>query len=131
MIRFSHTIFYVKDVVKTIRFFEVAFGIKPKFIHESNTYAELLTEGVALAFASEDLGRTNLPKGFQHNSRDLPPQACEIAFTTNNPHKFYEQAIKAGAIGLTTPQQKPWGQIVAYVRDPNGILIEIAGEIKE
>ncbi len=129
MIKFSHTIFYVKDVSKTIHFYGAAFGIKPKFIHESNAYAELMTEGVALAFVSEDLAMTNLPEGYERNSIGRLPQACEIAFTTDDPEKWYRKALEAGAIELTPPQLKPWGQVVAYVRDPNGILIEIAGEM--
>lgn len=129
MIKFSHTIFYVKDVVETIRFYEKAFNLKIKFIHESNTYAELMTGEVTLAFASEELGHMNLPQGFQHNSPKLPPQACEIAFTTGDPEKSYQQALKAGAQDLTPPKPKPWGQVVGYVRDPNGVLIEIAGEL--
>ncbi|MGD0665635.1 MAG: VOC family protein [Rhabdochlamydiaceae bacterium] len=131
MIKFSHTIFYVKDVLKTVQFYESAFGIKPKFVHESNAYAELMTDGVTLGFASEELGRMNFPKGFQPNTLDKAPQACEIALTTNDPAKYYKQALKSGAVDLTPPTLKPWGQIVAYVRDPNGILIEIAGELPQ
>jgi len=129
MIKFSHTIFYVKDVLKTIHFFESIFEIKPKFIHESNAYAELMTGDVTLAFASEELGSMNFPEGFQKNSGGALPQACEIAFTTDNPEKLYQKALKAGAIGLSEPHKKTWGQVVAYVRDLNGILIEIAGEM--
>ena len=130
MIRFSHTIFYVSDVLKTLQFYEAAFGFKAKFIHESNAYAELMTGEVLLAFASEELGDMNLPEGFLRNNLKSLPQACEIAFTTDDPENLYKQAVKAGATELSSPQQKPWGQIVGYVRDPNGILIEIAGELE-
>lgn len=123
---FSHTIFYVKDVLEAVRFYQAAFGIKPKFIHESNFYAELATDGVALAFASEELGSLNLPNGFKRNSIKDKPQACEIVFSSDNPQLLYEKAVKAGAISLSPPEIKPWGQLVAYVRDPFGILIEIA-----
>jgi lactoylglutathione lyase len=34
-------------------------------------------------------------------------------------------AVKAGADPVAKPKQKPWGQLVAYVRDPNGFLVEI------
>jgi lactoylglutathione lyase len=130
MTRYSHTIFYVKDVIQTVEFYEKALGIKCKFIHESNAYAEMATGDVALAFVSEELGHMNLPQGFEPNSLKKPPQACEIAFTTSDPQKLYDRALKAGATDLSAPTQKPWGQIVAYVRDPNGILIEIASEME-
>jgi lactoylglutathione lyase len=32
----------------------------------------------------------------------------------------------AGATRYVNPIDKPWGQTVAYVRDANGILIELA-----
>jgi catechol 2,3-dioxygenase-like lactoylglutathione lyase family enzyme len=28
--------------------------------------------------------------------------------------------------GVVGPLEKPWGQVVAWVRDPNGILVELA-----
>lgn len=74
MIKFSHTIFYVEDVIKTIHFYELVFELKVKFIHESKTYAELMTGDMTLAFASEELGKMNLPKGFQKNSAKSDPE---------------------------------------------------------
>ena len=35
-------------------------------------------------------------------------------------------AVDAGANLYAEPVEKPWGQTVAYLRDPNGILIELA-----
>lgn len=34
-------------------------------------------------------------------------------------------AVAAGAVLLRDAETKPWGQVVAYVRDPDGILIEL------
>jgi len=30
-----------------------------------------------------------------------------------------------GAIELSAPTQKPWGQIVSYLRTPDGTLVEL------
>jgi uncharacterized glyoxalase superfamily protein PhnB len=38
----------------------------------------------------------------------------------------YERALREGAEAVAPPQSKPWGQEVAYVRDPDGILVELA-----
>lgn len=38
----------------------------------------------------------------------------------------FTNAVNAGAISVVEPKVKPWGQTVAYVRDIDGILIEIA-----
>jgi lactoylglutathione lyase len=126
MVTFSHTIFYVKDIEKIIAFYEKAFGIKPKFVHESGLYAELDTGGTTLAFADEALGKENLPDGYIPNDPSRSPSACEIVFTVKDVENSYDDAVTAGAIALVSPKQKPWGQTVAYVRDPSGVLIEIA-----
>lgn len=131
MIRFSYTIFYVSDVAKAAQFYASVFELEIRFIHESGTYAEIDTQGVTLAFASEGLAETNLPGGFKKNSLKEQPQACEVAFTTDDPDALHKKAVKAGAIPLAPPQKKPWGQTVGYVRDPFGILIEIANAIHD
>jgi lactoylglutathione lyase len=126
MIRFSHTICYVKDVPKLVAFYEKAFGIKPKFVHESGTYAELETGATTLAFAQEALGNDNLPAGYIQHDIKRPPLACEIVFTVDDVQKAYEKAVQAGAFPVAPPKEKPWGQTVGYVRDPEGVLIELA-----
>ena len=37
----------------------------------------------------------------------------------------YARAVEAGAAPLAEPAVKPWGQTVAYVRDPDGVLVEL------
>ena len=123
---FSHVIFYVEDLEKSVQFFEKAFGIKARFVHESGQYAELETGQTALAFAAESIGDSNLPDGYLRSRHKNPPLGCEIALTVDDVQKAYEQSILKGAKALVPPEKKPWGQTVAYVRDPNGILVEIA-----
>ncbi len=35
----GYTILYVEDVIATVEFYEAAFGLNRKFIHESQLYA--------------------------------------------------------------------------------------------
>lgn len=127
--KLSHMIFYVEDILAGLSFYQKAFAIEAKFIHESELYAELNTGDVTLAFASNVLGKGNLPKGYIPNTLKEPPQASEIAFTVKDVSKAYQKAIQEGAIAIAPPMEKPWGQTVAYIRDPNGVLIEIASEM--
>lgn len=53
----------------------------------------------------------------------------EIALVTDDPHTAYEKAVSAGANGVSPPAEKPWGQIVSYVRDIDGCLIEICSPV--
>ena len=52
--KFGYTIIYVADVPKTVSFFEAAFGLSRRFIHESNLYAEMETGETTLAFAGNE-----------------------------------------------------------------------------
>lgn len=129
MATLTHLIFYVEDVMKGITFYQNAFGFEPKFIHESEQYGEMNTGEVTLAFASDSLGKANLPDGYLANKPGGLPQASEAVFTVKDVQKSYQEAIRAGASSVAQPKEKPWGQTVGYVRDPNGVLIEIASEM--
>lgn len=129
MIKFTYTILYVKDVVKSIDFYERAFGFKRKFISPGNEYGELITGDVVLSFAAVSLANTNLTAGFIQSTPDGKPFGIEIGFTTEKVEEVYKEAIKAGAIAVEKAKTKPWGQVVAYLRDIDGFLIEICTPI--
>jgi uncharacterized glyoxalase superfamily protein PhnB len=42
-----------------------------------------------------------------------------------SPAVYAARSLSAGAVEVKRPTQKPWGQSVGYVRDPNGFLVEI------
>ena len=125
--KFGYTIVYTDNVRESVEFFENAFGFKRRFIHESG-YGELETGSTALAFASHDLGKTNLPDGYI-KANEIMPLGMEIALVTENVPKAYAKAISAGAASIKEPIAKPWGQIVAYVRCPDGTLVEICSPV--
>lgn len=128
MNRLGNIIFYVKDVTKTMDFFEKAFGIPIAFIDPSGHYGQMDTGSTALGFASLELAGHNLSQKFSPiQTKELP--GCEISFVSKDVHHSLEKAIQAGAELIASPEEKPWGQVVAYVRDFNGILVEIASEM--
>jgi catechol 2,3-dioxygenase-like lactoylglutathione lyase family enzyme len=122
--KFGYTIIYVPDVLASVEFFERAFGLQRRFVHESG-YAELDTGDTALAFASHELGASNLPEGYVKANQSGQPLGVEIALVTSDVAKAYAQALAAGASSIKEPQVKPWGQTVAYVRCPDGTLVEL------
>ncbi|NEQ24006.1 MAG: VOC family protein [Microcoleus sp. SIO2G3] len=123
--KFSYTILYVKDVAQSVAFYEKAFGLKQRFIDESGRYAEMDTGGTALAFASNELAKFNLPQGFQPNNLSHLPAGFEVGFSTDDVVAAFSRAVEAGACAVVNPKVKPWGQTVAYVRDLDGILVEL------
>jgi lactoylglutathione lyase len=129
MIKFAYTIHYVKDVEKTVKFYEEAFGLIRKFVTPENDYAELVTGETTLSFASIQLASSNFTEGFQTSDSNQKPFGIEIGFTTDNVQAALDQAVKAGAIIIEAPKTKPWGQVVAYMRDINGFLVEVCTEM--
>ncbi len=125
MLNFAYTILYVRDVEKTISFYENAFGLKRKFIAPGNVYGEMDTGATTLSFAEIEFAKANLKNGAIASDLTAQPFAIEIAFTTDHVQKVYENAIQAGATAEAEPKFKPHGQTVAYVRDINGFLVDI------
>jgi lactoylglutathione lyase len=124
VMKFGACILYVPDVPAALAFYERAFGLERKFLHESNSYGELETGATRLAFVAEALAREHA--GQFHPSRPgQPPLAAEVVFVTDDVEAAFRVALGAGAYELKRPEQKPWGQVVAYVRDLNGFLVEL------
>ena len=121
--KFGYCILYVPDVPAALSFYERAFGFSRKFLHESNTYGELATGSTRLAFAAESLAETH--GDFRPSRLGEKPCAMEVALVTDDVDDAIERAVAAGAKAHRPAEQKPWGQIVGYVRDPNGFLIEL------
>lgn len=71
---------------------------------------------------------TSVP--FEPAQLDKPAPPFELGIVTEDVEALYQQAIQAGATLVKEPQQKPWGQIVGYVRDLNGFLVEICTEME-
>jgi lactoylglutathione lyase len=127
--RFSYTILYVRDVSSSLDFYERAFGQRRRFLHESGQYGELDTGGTALAFAALELAASNLPDQFRPAPAGASAPAYEVCFVSEDVAGAYERAVREGAEPVTAPQTKSWGQDVAYVRDPDGTLVEIASPV--
>jgi lactoylglutathione lyase len=128
-VRFGYTIAYVHEVERSVVFYERAFGLKRRFVDESGHYAEMETGETTLAFASNELGHSNLPSGLRENDPAEPPAGVEIAFLAEDVGAAFHSALEAGAMQVAEPKTKPWGQTVAYVRDPDGVLVEIGSEM--
>ena len=130
---FGYTIFYVPDVEATLGFFTEAFGIERRFVTPENDYGELATGATTLAFAAESLAAKNLDGsgGFTPLDPSQPPAGASISLLTDDVAGLLDSAEQAGGRRYLEPMEKPWGQTVAYVVDPNGILVELATPMAE
>lgn len=122
---FAYTILYVSNVTRAIEFYEKAFGLTRRFVGEDGNYGELETGATTLSFSNVDFMRSMLPGGFTPHDPARLPAAVEIGLTTPDVPAAFAQALACGATAVMEPKTKPWGQVVAYVRDGDGILVEI------
>lgn len=126
--KLGYVIIYVENVPETVAFYQRAFDLQVRFVHESNLYAEMETGQTALAFSAIDDVATN-GIATNPNRLDQLPGAFEICLVDKDVQGVFDRAVQHGCVPLLTPTEKPWGQIVAYVRDLNGCLVELASPV--
>ena len=123
----GYVILYVHDVAASLAFYEKAFGLACRFFHDDNgkAYGELETGAIRLAFVSLALAQEHLKQGIVAAAPDKAPLGVEIALTTPDVPALFKRAVQAGAVTVSEPATKPWGQTVAYLRDNSGHLVEL------
>ena len=120
--KFRYVILYVEDVQATLAFYQRAFGLEIGFIHDEADYGELITGDTKLAVSSKSLMRE---LGKTPGSAAASAPTFEIAFESDDVASAVARALDEGAILQQAARDESWGQITAYVSDPNGYLIEI------
>lgn len=123
---FRYTILYVQDVTATLDFYTRAFGLERGFLHDSGDYGEVQTGETRLAFSSVALMQ-RLGKRIATGTPALP--AFEIAFETADVAAALERAVAAGAEQVQGVERMEWGQTTAYVRTPDGTLVELCTKV--
>lgn len=124
--KLRYAILYVDDVPATLAFYEAAFGLQRKMLHESGQYGELDTGATTLALSARTLMAS---LGKTPGMPDPAAPIFEIAFETTDVTAGFAQAVAAGAAAVQEPKAMPWGQTIAYVRDLNGFLVEICSPV--
>jgi lactoylglutathione lyase len=127
--KLGYALLYVDDVEKSMNFYARAFGLTKGFLHESLQYGEMLTGETKLGFVQHQTAGSH---GFEYEVMSTAKKAAafEIGFVIPDVTAAYDKAVVEGAMPISAPQTKPWGQIVSYVRDCNGFLIEICSPME-
>ncbi len=128
--KLGYSILYVESVPETVAFYERAFGLPRRMVTLSEEYGEMDTGQTKLAFAANSFAITlsNVPFEAAAPGKAAPP--VELGLVTDEVEAAYARALAAGAVGVKTPEMKPWGQMVGYVRDNNGFLVELCSPLE-
>ena len=82
------------DVAASLGFFERAFGMKRRFLHESGGYGELETGTTTLSFAQHATARENLGRDYVAADRSPLPLGVEVGLLTDDVAAACERAKK-------------------------------------
>ncbi|KAF7823593.1 Glyoxalase_2 domain-containing protein [Senna tora] len=127
---FAYTVVYVKDVAKSVDFYQKAFAFTVRRLDQSNRWGELESGHTTIAFTpshqheTDDLtGTVQAPR----SSRERQP--VEICFAYEDVDAAFKRAVENGAVAVSEPEEKEWGQKVGYVRDIDGIVVRIGSHV--
>ncbi len=121
----GYVILWVEDLEGAIRFYTETIGFAQKTRH--GDYVELGTGPTTLALVARSFVRDELhlelfPPGRESSEIGVVVPREDVGGT-------FARAVAAGATAVRQPHEQPWGQIVSYVRDPDGHLVEICSPV--
>ena len=119
----DYVVLIVADLDRAVQFYADALGLP--LGHRSGPYAQFATGVTRVALYERHAMASTLGKqALGAPAPDAP--GFELGFKVDDVDAAYAQLLDAGAEPATLPRDRPWGQRTAYVRDPDGHLIELA-----
>jgi len=122
-LKLGYVIHFVPNVMEAVVFYQKAFGITLRYIHQNGQFAQMETGDTGLCFCDETVAQEGT--SFDPVRPGRTPPGTEIAFVAEDVAAAFNRAVSAGARVVLEPVKQPWGQVMSYVRDLNGFLVEI------
>lgn len=118
----DYIILIVDDLDRALDFYTQVLGLK--LGHRSGDYAQLDTGVTRIGFYTRPAMAAVV--GFALEPAQQTAPGFELGFKVADVDAAYAEIVAGGATSVTPPTTRPWGQRTAYVRDPDGYLIELA-----
>jgi lactoylglutathione lyase len=122
----DYVVLVVGDLDASLRFYTERLGLTLK--HRSGAFAQLDTGRTRLALYERAAMAGTL--GFEIRPPEANAPGFEIGFLVEDVDVAFAELVSHGAGGVAAPVDRPWGQRTAYVRDPDGHLIELAQPLR-
>ena len=121
----DYVILIVEDLDRALRFYVDVLGLR--LGHRSGDYAQLDTGATRLGLYTRGAMAKTLGMSLKPPSHNAP--GFEIGFKVPDVGEAFAELVGRGASAVMPPTDRPWGQRTAYVRDPDGHLIELAQDL--
>ncbi|CAL9057458.1 unnamed protein product [Musa banksii] len=123
---FAYTAVYVKDVARSVAFYSDAFGYKVRRAPPPSTPPGQTTIAFTPLHQRETDERTGAVRTPAREGERGPVEVC---FDYPDVDAAYKRAVDSGAVPVSPPEVKEWGQKVGYVRDMDGIVVRMGSHV--
>lgn len=122
----DYVVLVVADVERSVAFYTGTLGLP--LGHRSGPYAQLDTGRTRLSLFERSAMAAALDLDELGEPEPSAP-GFELGFKVDDVDRAWEDLTSQGVPGEQPPTDRRWGQRTAYLRDPDGHLIEIAEDL--
>lgn len=115
----------VEDFEKSLKFYKDVLGLKVKS-QEGNQFVGFDLEGTEMAIFQKDGATAMFPKKFMGTGGGV-----NIGFQVKDINHACKKLKSKGVQIFEGPKTTPWGQKVAYFKDPDGNIWEVSEPFEE
>lgn len=120
----DYVVLIVSDLDRSLAFYTSTLGLELQ--HRAEEYAQMRAGTTRLSLYTRNAMTKTL--GIEGAPRTSAP-AFELGFKVSDCDAAFAELVAAGVQAVVPPTTRPWGQRTAYVRDPDGNLIELAEDV--
>lgn len=121
----DYVVLIVSDLDRALAFYTGTLGLELQ--HRAGEYAQMKAGTTRLSLYTRDAMAKTLGMDVDTPAASAP--AFELGFKVRDCDAAFGELVAAGAAVVVPPTTRSWGQRTAYVRDPDGNLIELAQDL--
>jgi lactoylglutathione lyase len=122
----DYIVLIVRDLDRALDFYTGVLGLP--LGHRSEDYAQLQTGATRLALYTRSAMAKTLAMPLEPPAPNAP--GFEIGFKVADVDVAFAELVAHGAPPVAPPTDRFWGQRTAYIRDPDGHLVELAQDLR-